>query len=600
LLFFDYGERDRTAILSWGTLDESHKWLKILITICLEVSDEAERQSVTSVTLPWWSFLGIRQEILEVISAFNLKAGIDFKLSSAASEKLNEARVRHDSFSENQPPPMSKDKLLAELKNTGFERNLTNEQVRNVLKLLKRPNGATFSVPGAGKTTEALAFYALKAAENDKLLVVAPKNAFAAWDEQISECMPSLKEGFIRLRQTDKISLQLLDRPKLLIIGYQQLTRVSDRISQFLSENDVHVFLDESHRIKNINSLSAQAILKFSHLPKGKLIMSGTPMPQSVEDLVPQFQYLYPEVPATAGDVISLIQKVYVRTNKAELNLPKVSRRVVSLAMDASQEKLYRLLKSELAREAEKALSENTRFALRKFGRSVTTVLQFVSNPGLLAEKPEFRFSSELSDALAEGDGPKMRYVIERTRMLAKDGHKILIWTSFVKNVEYLAECLRDLGAVYIHGGVDAGSDADEATREGKIKKFHDDTNTQVMVANPAAASEGISLHRVCHHAIYLDRNFNAAQYLQSEDRIHRLGLKQDQLTNIEVVECKGTIDETVRFRLESKVNAMAIALEDSSLNISPIQVSDDELSETEGIALDTNDFEALVETLRE
>lgn len=60
-----------------------------------------------------------------------------------------------------------------------------------------------------------------------------------------------------------------------------------------------------------------------------------------------------------------------------------------------------------------------------------------------------------------------------------------------------------------------------------------------VMVANPAAASEGVSLHRVCHHAIYLDRTFNAAHYLQSEDRIHRFGLPKDQETIVEIVECE-------------------------------------------------------------
>ena len=74
------------------------------------------------------------------------------------------------------------------------------------------------------------------------------------------------------------------------------------------------------------------------------------------------------------------------------------------------------------------------------------------------------------------------------------------------------------------------------------------------MVANPAAASEGVSLHRICHHAIYLDRTFNAAHYLQSEDRIHRFGLPADQKTTIEIVECLDSVDETVRMRLNLKI----------------------------------------------
>ena len=113
------------------------------------------------------------------------------------------------------------------------------------------------------------------------------------------------------------------------------------------------------------------------------------------------------------------------------------------------------MLKSEVAREAEQALKEQTKFALRRFGKSVTT-LQFVSNPALLASKPEFKFAEELADTLSKGDGPKIRRLIERVRELTQQGKKVLIWTSFVKNVERLAEALEDLGAVYIHGGVDA------------------------------------------------------------------------------------------------------------------------------------------------
>jgi hypothetical protein len=185
---------------------------------------------------------------------------------------------------------------------------------------------------------------------------------------------------------------------------------------------------------------------------------------------------------------------------------------------------------------------------------------------------------------------------------LVRSGSKVLIWSSFVQNVEYIAERLSDLGAVYIHGGVDAGDEDDDETREGKIKLFHDDPTVNVMVANPAAASEGISLHTVCHHAIYLDRTFNAAHYLQSEDRIHRLGLPPDQSTTIEIVECEGTVDQAVNDRLVAKVGRMAVALEDSSLSIDPlpIDIVDDPemyqagLNERDVVA----DVEALIENL--
>ena len=170
----------------------------------------------------------------------------------------------------------------------------------------------------------------------------------------------------------------------------------------------------------------------------------------------------------------------------------------------------------------------------------------------------------------------------------------MIIWTTFVRNVELIAERLKDLGAQFIHGGVDAGSEDEENVREWKIKKFHEDPNCKVLVANPAAASEGISLHTVCQNAIYVDRSFNAAQYLQSEDRIHRLGLKEDQIPRVEILACRNSIDDVVFERLRSKVETMSKALNDPSLNIDAIPYDYEEDSDVEYLYVDNDDIKAL------
>ena len=135
------------------------------------------------------------------------------------------------------------------------------------------------------------------------------------------------------------------------------------------------------------------------------------------------------------------------------------------------------------------------------------------------------------------------------------------------------------MGADFIHGGVEAGSDQEEDTRETKIRRFHDDPRRFVLVANPAACGEGISLHTVCHHAIYIDRNYNAAHFLQSQDRIHRLGLPRDVETHVNILHASETVDESVDRRLSVKINAMASVLNDPSLDWKPILVDlDDEI----------------------
>jgi SNF2 family DNA or RNA helicase len=371
-------------------------------------------------------------------------------------------------------------------------------------------------------------------------------------------------------------------------------------VAAHCAKHRTHVYLDESHRIKSgVSKQTARAALSISHLPAGKLIMSGTPMPQAVEDLIPQFAFLYPEIRASAQDVVGLIRPVYVRTNKKELGLPPVTRIKKLMRMGPIQSELYRLMKSEVAREAG-ALSTPNRQAFRALGRSVSRLLRFVSNPALLSAEFSFAHPDLLSAVLAEGDGPKVNYVLDRVRQVVGNGEKVLVWSSFVKNVEYLAERLTDLGAVYIHGGVDAGDEDDDETREGKIKLFHDDPNVRVLVANPAAASEGVSLHRVCHYAVYLDRTFNAAHYLQSEDRIHRFGLPPNQKTTIEIVECIDSVDETVQSRLNYKIGVMAEALEDSSLRPDPIAIDPGDIEDLEeySTGLDAGDIQSLLSHL--
>jgi SNF2 family DNA or RNA helicase len=576
MLKLDYRARDGRAYLSWEAEDATAPWAPIIKRVVFDASQDAVQEDAWSVSLPWWAFAGARDQFLQVFRAHGLRPDVGLSVGQAAEKLLQASRRAAETYrAAAGTKRLAPDILTKVLKTAQFARTLSEHQLKNVGHIAGLPAAATFSVPGAGKTTEALAYFMYRARPEDRLLVVAPKNAFAAWDEQVAECLPDLHATFTRLRGgRERIRAALLENPRFMLVTYQQLTRLPDLLAQHLAQHPTFVFLDESHRIKaGVGAASARAVLRLSHLPIGKLVMSGTPMPQAVADLLPQFRFLYPEVQAREDTVIDLMRPIYVRTNKAELGLPPVTRNLVQLPMAPVQAELYRMMRLEVAREASSLLNSQGRQAFRALGRSVARLLQFVSNPSLLASQIGFVHSELLAAVLAEGEGPKLDYVLRRARRLSRAGHKVLIWSSFVRNVEYMSSRLADLGAVYIHGGVDAGSEEDNDTREGKIKAFHDDDNVRVMVANPAAASEGVSLHRVCHHAIYLDRTFNAAHYLQSEDRIHRFGLPPDQETVIEIVECQGTVDETVRARLGFKIGQMAAALEDSSLIPDPIPI---------------------------
>lgn len=599
MLKIGYDHQNRRATFSCDESEANEKWFQLLRRTLTDRTEDIESYKSNEFNVPWWSFLTVKSDVRDILKHYS----VEFGATEEAKEHLGKANKRESLYKEAEKAvPITEEELKDRLAKAGFVRSLTAQQLRNVRKLASLPAGATFSVPGAGKTTEALAYFFSKCSPEDKLLVIAPKNAFGAWDEQMKLCLDNKYGEFVRLRG-GQIEEQLKANPKFLIITYQQLARVRELVATFVGQYETFVYLDESHRIKSgKGKVTADTILSISYLPKGKLIMSGTPMPQSEKDLIPQFSFLYPEIQPTAESVTALIKPIYVRTTKGELDLPPVTRHLIELNMHPVQAKLYNLMKFEVARQAEQTLSKANKQAFRALGRSVMRLLELVSNPALLATEIGVIQRDILSEVLAEGDSPKIHYACKRARMLAKEGKKVLIWSTFRENVEIIANRLSDLGAVYIHGAVDAGDEDDEESREGKIKIFHDDPNCFVMVANPAAASEGISLHRVCHHAIYVDRTYNAAHYLQSEDRIHRLGLAQDETTTLEILECRGTIDESVRNRLSLKTSRMAQALEDESLQIDPIPFDPFDVEDTieaEMGSLDKDDVKDLIAILR-
>jgi SNF2 family DNA or RNA helicase len=148
---------------------------------------------------------------------------------------------------------------------------------------------------------------------------------------------------------------------------------------------------------------------------------------------------------------------------------------------------------------------------------------------------------------------------------------------------------------------VPTGLPDDESTREGRIARFHDDPDCHVLVANPAACSEGISLHRVCHNAIYLDRSFNAAHYLQSVDRIHRLGIEPGVETHVHVFESVapsivGAVDLSVRRRLIEKLRTMAQALDDE--NLTQLALDEEEGELPLDYDVDLNDLRDVIDEL--
>ena len=94
------------------------------------------------------------------------------------------------------------------------------------------------------------------------------------------------------------------------------------------------------------------------------------------------------------------------------------------------------------------------------------------------------------------------------------------------------------------------------------VKAFKTDSATRILIANPAAAREGLTLTEA-NMAIYVDRTFNLVDYLQSQDRIHRISQTRD--CEIVLLIAQNTVDEFIDFTLEQKHRVAQFAQFDSN-----------------------------------
>jgi hypothetical protein len=484
---------------------------------------------------------------------------------------------------------ISTEEIASRLISAGFtKRTLTDFQLRDLQRLLSLQNGANFSVPGAGKTTVTLALHVLTRRPGQHILVIGPKAAFPAWREVVDECIADdapdgNAEQFTVLAGLSAFAIEkaLGSGATRFVINYDLLITIPDIISAYLARHFVHVVLDEAHRMKaGARSQRGALLLNLAALPIRRDILTGTPMPQQPSDIQSQLDFLWPGT--GLGSQIEMgisprqvLGELYVRTTKEELGLPKPHRRFLQVPMAEGQMALYAIVRDETLRQFSSLRRERT-IDLIGAKKSVMRLLQLSANPILALQsitRDAVGLSSGIVDSvLEEGASTKMRAVADLAREFAKQGRKTVIWTIFTDTIYQMERILADLNPVSLFGLVLSGEPTDPNTREGRIRRFHQDPRCMVMIANPAAAGEGISLHRVCHDAIYVDRSYVTTHYLQSIDRIHRLGLDPDVETNIYIFQTMapkglGCIDHSVSRRLAQKLRALQILLNDPDLH---------------------------------
>ena len=574
---------------------KEYVWQELTKTIKQFQDSEFIEEKKDIIVGEWVAFLSILNDLSDLRDLNNF----EIICSKEAENKIQETISNQKKLSSEEFNIKINDKDIENLKKLGFSKiKLTKFQKRDLKTLLKLTNGANFSVQGSGKTAVTLATHLIlrnnKKTKVNSLLVVAPKNAFLGWEDGFDDCLDdscNLKqEGLTELTGTyNSIKKKLNSKSKNFIINYEKLISMGNLIANFVGKNRVHFVLDESHKIKSEGAQRSQSVLSLAYRVPfiRKDILTGTPAPNKLEDINTQFQFLYPG-PEYNGS------RFWVRTTKQELGLPEPKIKLINVDMSKPQIALYTKVLNPLLASLKNNPSINYSNA-KKIRSSIIKLIQISSNPVLvtrrqeeegdiiLGENIDFNIHRALVKEEQEGGSAKIRFACNEARRLAKEGKKTLIWSYFRWNIEYLGKyLLKDLNAEYIHGGVQMGDNDEELeSRKYKIKKFKDkDSDCMVLVANYASCAEGISLHHVCHNAIYIDRSFQADQYLQSVDRICRLGNNDEK--NIMILQNKipntlKNIDLAVNHSLQKKIDDMGRFLNDSDLT----QMS---LKESEGL----------------
>jgi SNF2 family DNA or RNA helicase len=551
--------------------------------------------------------------------------GIEFELDQAATTLLQEFQAQQAEYEKVVQSAASFKETSSADTRSSLVRKLKPYQERGLRHLLAVKHGANFSVPGSGKTTVIYAAFDILRREGtvEKLLVIGPRSCFLPWEEESVACFGQpLRSARLTGSKTSRLSSYLQsDRYDLFLSTYDTAANDLDEIIELCKQHKIFLIIDESHNIKRIEGgKHAEAALRLAPYATRRAILSGTPVPNDLNDLWTQITFLWPgkqvlgdrtayryRIKDESGieSVRQAVRPFFMRVKKSELGLPPQNFERHECELEPYQASVYQHLAVKFLGELNLASAE--RQALRQWRKArIVRLIQAASNPTLLA-----KYSEEFDIPPLSGEGASIVQLIEGypqyempakislalrlVHELLRQGEKVIVWTTFILNIKMLERLLADVNLFIVYGAIprDATEDV-ESTREQRIKQFKETKQPSILLANPAVCAESISLHKICHHAIYLDRTFNCGQYMQSLDRIHRIGLEPSELVIYHILKAKNTIDDTIDRRLEEKQENMLRLIEDD-LPVGTFEAEDHEMEQTE--SEEALDFE---ETMRD
>ena len=510
-------------------------------------------------------------------------------------------------------------------------RKLKSHQLKSAFHLYSLKNGANFSVPGSGKTTVVLSVFEKLRLEKkcNVLFVIGPPSCFQPWKNEFKEVLGRYPESIIlsggnKSWRKSEYYRSANDTYELYLSTYHTILNDYEDVLNFFRQKEINVFLvvDEAHYFKQIGGAWAISLLKISEKVKFRCVLTGTPIPKSYKDIFNLFDFLWlNDTPLSERDKIQIdnwekneknelvkelldlkIGPLFYRVRKIDLELkPAIFHEPIIIKMNENEQRIYDYIKAKIHQLTEDEFFNNQDILSKLWRGRMIRLRQTNSYPKLLLSAIEgydekLLRDSDLIKLIKDYDNlekpSKLLTLSNMVKKLNQEGQKVLIWSNFIGTLELLKKHFIsiNLKCEIIYGKTPSRKDdskivRDEKTREDIRDEFVDENSgLDILIANPAACAESISLHKTCFHAIYYDLSYNCSQYLQSLDRIHRVGGSENNVANYYFLQYENSIDQDIRKNLEAKAQKMYEIVE-QDYEIYNLDLDDDQQDQDDDIA---------------
>jgi SNF2 family DNA or RNA helicase len=485
----------------------------------------------------------------------------DFRFTNAA-EKLME-KAKHDYQKVIIPEistPIIRKKRVAQRVSDPLkfadtpQRNLSTttelfpHQIPAVEKIMSSRLGALFMDMGTGKTRCAIELVARRQARTSRVIWFCPVGLKLTTAKEIEK--HTVGESVYIFDETT--SSDNLPDSFWCVVGIESMSS-SDRVVvaiDRLIDADTFVIVDESTYIKGHASKRSLRIAEISQRARYRLLLTGTPITQGVEDLYSQMRFLsldilgytsfysfannhleysdkFPGLIVRSRNLDNIANKiapyVYQVTKDECMNLPEKLYDQIWFGLTEEQDSAYTLAKEEILLDREyDDIDSVTIFRL------FTALQQIVSGFWNRNGNEFIRFPHKRIDAL--------KTVIDGI----PENEKVIIWCKYIESVDQISAALDNCALYY--------GDLSESERDAQLARFRD--QARFLIATMSTGGHGLTLNEARFHIFY-ENEFKYSHRIQAEDRSHRIGQTRC-VTYIDIVSHSG-IDRRIHTALSKK-----------------------------------------------